>query len=117
MSGRSDDIIESGDERISATELERIVMTHPAVSMAACVGVSHPEWGERPVLVIVRRTGRDVRRKDVLALYAGQVLPSHVPDDVLFVEHMPIDADRKVHRSMLRELCADLVQWSEDNKP
>jgi len=109
ITDRSKDVIKSGGEWISSIAIENIAMGHPAVAMAACVGVRHPKWDERPVVVIVRKPGMDLTREDVLALYAGRVARWQVPDDVLFLDDIPMGATGKVLKNKLRELCRDCI--------
>lgn len=109
ITDRSKDVIKSGGEWISSIDIENIAMGHPAVAMAACVGVHHPKWDERPVIVIVRKPGMEMSREDVLALYAGRVARWQVPDDVLFLDDIPIGATGKVLKNKLRELCKDCI--------
>src|SRR3546814_19952181 len=72
ITDRSKDVIKSGGEWISSIELENIAMAHPAIAEVAVIGVKHPKWDERPVIVEVKKTGRDVRRPDILAIYSGR---------------------------------------------
>ncbi len=103
ITDRSKDVIKSGGEWISSIEIENIAMSHPGVAMAACIAVQDPKWGERPLLVTVRKPGADVDRKQLLAHYAGKVARWQVPDDVVFVEAIPLGATGKMMKHALRE--------------
>jgi len=103
ITDRSKDVIKSGGEWIGSIDLENIALTHPAVSMAACIAVHHPKWDERPLLVVVRRPGVELTRDDLLATYEGKVPTWWVPDDVVFVDEIPLGATGKVLKQRLRE--------------
>lgn len=109
---RSKDVIKSGGEWISSIDLENVAMGHPSVAMAACVGVKHPKWDERPVIVIMRKPGHELSRDEVIALYEGHVAKWQVPDDVIFVDQIPMCATGKVQKNKLRDLCKDVVAWA-----
>lgn len=111
ITDRSKDIIKSGGEWISSIEIENVALSHPAIAMAACIGIKHPKWDERPVIVVVRKPGIELSRDEVLALYEGRVAKWQTPDDVLFVEQIPLGATGKVQKNKLRELCQDYVAW------
>lgn len=113
ITDRSKDVIKSGGEWISSIEIESIAMTHPGVAMAACVGIKHPKWDERPVIVVMRAVASaELGREEVLALYEGRVAKWQVPDDVIFIDQIPLGATGKVQKNKLRELCKDYVNWS-----
>ncbi|MBS0612252.1 MAG: fatty-acid--CoA ligase [Proteobacteria bacterium] len=103
ITDRSKDVIKSGGEWISSIDIENIAMAHPAVAMAACIGVPHPKWDERPVLVVVKKPGAEVAREELLAHYHGQVANWQIPDDVIFVESIPLGATGKMQKGKLRE--------------
>ena len=107
ITDRSKDVIKSGGEWISSIELENIAMGHPAVAEAAVVGVRHPKWGERPLLVVVRRTGAELSRETLLAFYDGKVAKWWLPDDVVFVDDLPHTATGKLSKRTLRERFKD----------
>lgn len=109
ITDRSKDLIKSGGEWISSIDIENIAVAHPAVALAACVGMKHPKWDERPVVVVVRKPGLDVSREDLLAFYAGKAAKWQVPDDVIFLEAIPMGATGKMQKSKLRELLNDYV--------
>jgi acyl-CoA synthetase (AMP-forming)/AMP-acid ligase II len=103
ITDRSKDVIKSGGEWIGTIDLENIAMAHPAVLQAACIGVAHPKWDERPLLVIVPRPGHAVTREELLAFYDGKVAKWWLPDDVVFAETLPTGATGKIQKNKLRE--------------
>jgi fatty-acyl-CoA synthase len=103
ITDRSKDVIKSGGEWISSIELENIAMGHPAVMEAAAIGVRHPKWGERPLLLVVKRNGANIARDDLLRFYDGKVAKWWTPDDVLFVDELPHTATGKLSKKTLRE--------------
>jgi fatty-acyl-CoA synthase len=104
ITDRSKDVIKSGGEWISSIDIENIAMAHPAVAMAACIGVKHPKWDERPIVAVVRKPGADVTRDELLQFYAGKnVAKWQRPDDVVFVEEIPLGATGKMLKTRLRE--------------
>ena len=107
ITDRTKDVIKSGGEWISSIELENAAMAHPAVAEAAVIGVSHPKWTERPLLLVVRAEGQDVSKEDMLAFFDGKVATWWVPNDVVFVEELPHTATGKVKKIELRRQFAD----------
>ncbi len=103
ITDRSKDVIKSGGEWISSIEIENIAVAHPAIQMAACIGVAHPKWDERPVVVVVKKPGADVTREELLKFYEGKTAKWQIPDDVVFVEAIPIGATGKILKTKLRE--------------
>ncbi len=103
ITDRSKDVIKSGGEWISSIEIENIAMAHPAVQMAACVGMPHPKWDERPIVAVVKRPGTEVSRDELLAFYAGKTAKWQIPDDVVFVDAIPLGATGKMLKTKLRE--------------
>jgi fatty-acyl-CoA synthase len=103
ITDRSKDVIKSGGEWISSIEIENVAVSHPAVAMAACIGVKHPKWDERPLLVVVKKPGAEVTREQLLRHYEGKVAKWQVPDDVVFVDAIPLGATGKVQKNKLRE--------------
>jgi acyl-CoA synthetase (AMP-forming)/AMP-acid ligase II len=103
ITDRSKDVIKSGGEWISSIDIENIAVAHPGVAMAACIGVPHPKWDERPVIAVVRRPGADVTREELLKFYEGKTAKWQVPDDVIFVDAIPIGATGKILKTKLRE--------------
>jgi acyl-CoA synthetase (AMP-forming)/AMP-acid ligase II len=109
ITDRSKDVIKSGGEWIGTIDLENIAMAHPAVLQAACIGVLHPKWDERPLLVVVKRQGMDVSREELLAFYDGKIAKWWTPDDVAFIDALPIGATGKVLKNRIRETFRDHV--------
>ncbi len=107
ITDRSKDVIKSGGEWISSIDVENIAMAHPAVAMAACIGVSHPKWDERPIIVVVRKPAADVTREQLLAFYEGKIAKWQIPDDVVFVDAIPLGATGKMQKTKLREQLED----------
>ena len=107
ITDRSKDVIKSGGEWISSIEIENIAMSHPAVAMAACIAVPHPKWTERPLLVAVKKPGAELARDTLLGFFEGKVAKWQVPDDVVFVESIPLGATGKMQKSVLRERFRD----------
>ncbi|TDR76664.1 3-(methylthio)propionyl-CoA ligase [Paludibacterium purpuratum] len=110
ITDRTKDVIKSGGEWISSIELENILMGHPAIAEAAAVGVSHPKWDERPVMVVVLKPGMRASREELLQFYEGKIAKWWTPDDVLFVEELPHTATGKLQKVKLRERLRD-HQW------
>ena len=103
ITDRSKDVIKSGGEWISSIDIENIAVSHPAVAMAACIGVAHPKWDERPLLVVVRKAGAEVSRDEILQHYTGKVAKWQTPDDVAFVDAIPMGPTGKMLKNKLRE--------------
>jgi fatty-acyl-CoA synthase len=104
ITDRSKDVIKSGGEWIGSIDLENIAMGHPAVMQAACIGVRHPKWDERPLLLVVRRPGAEVSREALLGFFEGKIAKFWMPDDVVFVEALPIGGTGKIQKNKLRDL-------------
>ena len=100
---RAKDVIKTGGEWISSIDLENAAMAHPAVAMAAVIGVKHPKWDERPLLFIVRKPGQALEKDEILAFLAERVAKWWVPDDVVFVESLPVGGTGKVQKADLRK--------------
>lgn len=107
ITDRSKDVIKSGGEWISSIEVENIAVAHPAVAMAACIGMPHPKWDERPILAVVRKPGAEVTREELLKFYEGKTAKWQIPDDVVFVEAIPLGATGKMLKTRLREMLKD----------
>jgi len=106
---RAKDVIKSGGEWISSIDLENAAMGHPAVAEAAIIGVPHPKWQERPLLLVVRRAGQELTREAMLDFLAGRVARWWLPDDVVFVPELPHTATGKLLKTRLREQFKDHV--------
>jgi 3-(methylthio)propionyl---CoA ligase len=107
ITDRSKDVIKSGGEWISSIEIENIAMAHPAVLMAACIGMPHPKWDERPIVAVVKRPGMDVTRDELIKFYDGKTAKWQMPDDVVFVDVIPLGATGKMLKTRLREQLKD----------
>ncbi|WP_407062680.1 AMP-binding enzyme, partial [Aquabacterium sp.] len=104
---RAKDVIKSGGEWISSIDLENAAMGHPAVAEAAIIGVAHPKWQERPLLLVVLRPGQQVSREALLDYLGGRVAKWWLPDDVVFVPELPHTATGKLLKTRLREQYRD----------
>ncbi len=107
ITDRSKDVIKSGGEWISSIDVENIAMAHPGVAMAACIGMKHPKWDERPIVVVVKKPGAEVSRDELLAFYEGKIAKWQIPDDVVFVDAIPLGATGKMQKMTLRQQLAD----------
>ncbi len=107
ITDRSKDVIKSGGEWISSIDIENIAMAHPAIAMAACIGMPHPKWDERPIVAVVKRAGADVSREELLQFYEGKTAKWQIPDDVVFVDAIPLGATGKMLKTRLREQLKD----------
>ncbi|MES2263488.1 MAG: 3-(methylthio)propionyl-CoA ligase [Pseudomonadota bacterium] len=107
ITDRSKDVIKSGGEWIGTIDLENIAMAHPAVLQAACIGVAHPKWDERPLLIVVLRPGQQASREQLLEFFDGKIAKWWLPDDVVFAEALPLGGTGKVQKNKLRELYKD----------
>jgi acyl-CoA synthetase (AMP-forming)/AMP-acid ligase II len=103
ITDRTKDVIKSGGEWISSIELENLAVAHPAVAQAAVIAVPHPKWQERPLLVVVLKPGASVTREELLGFYAGKVAKWWIPDDVAFVDKLPLTATGKLSKLQLRK--------------
>ncbi|WP_271947299.1 long-chain-fatty-acid--CoA ligase [Ruegeria faecimaris] len=106
---RSKDIIKSGGEWISSVELENIAVAHPKLAGAAVVGVPHPKWDERPVLVAVKAEGANPSEEELLAFFGGKIAKWQIPDRVVFVDALPLNATGKILKRNLREDFKDVL--------
>ncbi|MOA05766.1 Long-chain-fatty-acid--CoA ligase [compost metagenome] len=109
ITDRSKDVIKSGGEWIGSIDLENIAMSHPSVAMAACIAARHPKWDERPVLIVVRKPDSPLTRDELLEFYAGKIAKWWTPDDVVFVDSIPLGGTGKVQKNLLREAHGDCL--------
>lgn len=107
ITDRSKDVIKSGGEWISSIDLENLAVGHPDVAEAAVIGVAHPKWDERPLLVIVPKEGRQPGKDELLAYMQGKIAKWWLPDDVVLVEAIPHTATGKIQKTALREMFKD----------
>jgi len=103
ITDRAKDVIKSGGEWISSIEIENIAVGHPDVAEAAVIGIYHPKWDERPLLIVVRKPGAKVERDDILRYLTGKIAKWWMPDDVVFVDEIPHTATGKIQKTVLRE--------------
>jgi fatty-acyl-CoA synthase len=107
ITDRSKDVIKSGGEWISSIDLENLAVGHPKVAEAAVIGVRHPKWGERPLLIIVLKEGQSAGKAELLAFLDGKVAKWWMPDDVAFVTEIPHTATGKIQKTALRDRFKD----------
>ncbi len=103
ITDRAKDVIKSGGEWISSIEIENLAMGHPAIAEAAVIGVHHPKWDERPLLVVVMKPGQNVTKKDILDYLSGKIAKWWMPDAVVFMDMIPHTATGKIQKAALRE--------------
>ncbi len=103
ITDRSKDVIKSGGEWIGSIDLENIAMAHPKVAMAACIAAFHPKWDERPLLVVMKKPNVELTRDELIAFFDGKIAKWWTPDDVVFVDAIPLGATGKMLKNRLRE--------------
>ena len=103
ITDRQKDLIKCAGEWVSSVEIESLATEHPAVMQAAAIGIPDEKWGERPVLIVVPQPESNVSESEVLALYNARVAKWCVPEQVIFVDSLPVGATGKVQKNMLRE--------------
>ncbi len=109
ITDRAKDVIKSGGEWISTIDVENLAVGHSQVEEAAVIGIAHPKWDERPLLVIVRKPGSEVSGDEIKAYLTGKLAKWWMPDDVVFVNEIPHTATGKIHKLTLRETFKDYV--------
>jgi acyl-CoA synthetase (AMP-forming)/AMP-acid ligase II len=107
ITDRAKDVIKSGGEWISSIEIENLAVGHPKVAEAAVIGVAHPKWDERPLLIVVAREGETPTKDEILRYMEGKVAKWWMPDDVVFVDEIPHTATGKIQKLTLREQFKD----------
>jgi 3-(methylthio)propionyl---CoA ligase len=107
ITDRTKDVIKSGGEWISSIQVENIAVGHPAVAQAAVIGVAHEKWLERPLLIVVKAEGKEVGKDEMLEWFDGKIATWWLPDDVVFVEALPLTATGKIKKTELRRQFAD----------
>lgn len=100
---RAKDVIKSGGEWISSIDLENTAVGHPAIAMAAVIGVAHAKWQERPLMLCVRKPGAEVCEAEMLDYLGSRVARFWLPDQVLFVDALPLTATGKIYKLGLRQ--------------
>jgi len=103
ITDRAKDVIKSGGEWISTIDLENLAGGHPKVAEAAAIGVAHPKWDERPLLIVVLKKGESATREEILDFMKGKIANWWMPDDVAFVEEIPHTATGKIQKMTLRK--------------
>jgi len=109
ITDRAKDVIKSGGEWISSIEIENIAMGHPKAANAAVIGAAHPKWDERPVLLVKLREGVEGTKDEFLAFLEGKIAKWWTPDDVVFVDDIPLGATGKIDKKLIRERMKDYV--------
>ena len=107
ITDRSKDVIKSGGEWISSIDLENIAVAHPAIQEAAVIGIKHPKWDERPIVVAVKKAGQEVSKAELLKFYEGKIAKWWMPEDVVFVSELPHTATGKLSKLTLRQQMKD----------
>ena len=107
ITDRTKDVIKSGGEWISSIDLENCAINHDQVAEAAVIGIEHPKWDERPLLIVVRKPESQVSAEDILSFMDGKVAKWWMPDEVAFVDELPHTATGKIHKLKLREVFSD----------
>jgi acyl-CoA synthetase (AMP-forming)/AMP-acid ligase II len=114
---RAKDLIKTGGEWVSSIDLESVAIGHPAVAAAAVIGVKHPKWQERPLLFVVCKQGRTLEREEILDYLSKQVARLCVPDEVIFLESLPMGGTGKVQKAVLREQYGHVFGWRNEEDP
>ena len=109
ITDRAKDVIKSGGEWISTIEIENIASGHPKAAIAAVIGVAHPKWDERPLLLVVLREGQSATKQEFLDYLNGKIAKWWMPDDVQFVDEIPLGATGKIDKKLIRQRMADYV--------
>lgn len=109
ITDRAKDVIKSGGEWISSIEIENIAAGHPKAELAAVIGVFHPKWDERPLLLVKLKADETATRDDFLQFLEGKIAKWWMPDDVLFVEDIPLGATGKIDKKLIRDRMKDYV--------
>tara|TARA_B100000678_G_scaffold174756_1_gene145751 strand:- start:82 stop:1647 length:1566 start_codon:yes stop_codon:yes gene_type:complete len=107
ITDRAKDVIKSGGEWISSIEIENIAVGHPDVAEAAVIGVDHPKWSERPLLIIVLKAGRSATKEDIRDFLDGKIAKWWMPDDIVFADEIPHTATGKIKKTTLRDAYGD----------
>jgi fatty-acyl-CoA synthase len=109
ITDRSKDVIKSGGEWISSIDLENLAVGHPKVQEAAVIGIVHPKWGERPLLIVVPKKGEQIVKHEIIEFMRPKTASWWLPDDVVFVEEIPHTATGKIQKTALREQYKEYV--------
>ncbi len=103
ITDRAKDVIKSGGEWISSIDIENIAVGHPDVAEAAVIGITHPKWDERPLLIIIPKKDKKISKADMLKFLEGKIAKWWMPDDVIFVDEIPHTATGKILKTALRD--------------
>ena len=109
ITDRAKDVIKSGGEWISSIEVENLAMGHPKAALAAVIGVAHPKWDERPLLLVKLKEGETGTKEEFLQFLEGKIAKWWMPDDVVFVDDIPLGATGKIDKKLIRERMAGYV--------
>lgn len=109
ITDRAKDVIKSGGEWISSIEIENIAMGHPKAAICAVIGAAHPKWDERPVLLVKLKDGEQATKEEFLKFLEGKIAKWWTPDDVVFVQEIPLGATGKIDKKVIREQMKDYV--------
>ena len=107
ITDRAKDVIKSGGEWISSIEVENLAVGHPAAELCAVIGIAHPKWDERPILVVKLKPGSAATREEFLSFLEGKIARWWMPDDVIFVEDIPLGATGKINKKLIRQRMED----------
>jgi fatty-acyl-CoA synthase len=107
ITDRAKDVIKSGGEWISSIDLENVAVGHPDVAEAAVIGIAHPKWDERPLLIVIPKKDKKPTREDILKYMEGKIAKWWMPDDVVFVDEIPHTATGKILKTALRDKFGD----------
>lgn len=107
ITDRAKDVVKSGGEWISSIEIENLAMGHPKVALAAVIGAAHPKWDERPLLIVKLKDGESQDKLEHIAFLDGKIAKWWMPDDVVFVDDIPLGATGKIDKKLLRERMKD----------
>ncbi|NOZ42572.1 MAG: long-chain fatty acid--CoA ligase, partial [Alphaproteobacteria bacterium] len=110
ITDRSKDVIKSGGEWISSIDIENLAVGHPKILQAGVVGVYHPKWEERPILVIKPAPGTPPTEAEILNFLTGKIAKWWLPDAVFIVDEMPLTATGKIRKITLREQYKDCLR-------
>ena len=107
ITDRAKDVIKSGGEWISSIEIENIAAGHPKALLAAVIGVAHPKWDERPLLLVKLKDGESATRDELLDYLSGKIAKWWTPDDVVFVDDIPLGGTGKIDKKLIRQRFRD----------
>jgi fatty-acyl-CoA synthase len=109
ITDRAKDVIKSGGEWISSIEIENLAVGHPKAQLCAVIAAAHPRWDERPVLIVQLRAGESATKQEFVDFLEGKIAKWWMPDDVLFVDEIPLGATGKIDKKLIRQTMCDYV--------